>query len=906
MARKKVQVDQLFTGKEQIREESITDFGTNAMTRYAIAVNLDRAVPELYDGLKPSMRRVAWAATRLGKNPYKSAKLVGYVLGNFHPHGDCLRADTKFYCLDGSIKTIKQLTDENKPAWVLSYNSETNSLVPALAHSWRIGQYAKKVYKIHLSDNSCIVATSNHQFLMYNNIWIKAEDLRVNDILKHGAINLDSRYREISLANSNTTRIYRLVKSIASDKITHHKDHNTHNDTPNNLIELTRAEHTKHHGDYKKGFDKGRKTMFYSTEAYRNASREKNIQIITAVNKILPVFRALKALRTLSEMDLELTPKNYESLRHEVYNLPYLETLQSNYGYSFQDLIDAIDDGVKADTTLAKGLTKGLKQEAIKKSRQVGIKGFKESLPYKKFIAVVRALLKKGLEVTWPNYEYAIKTLINQNKTSAYRRSIPTKAWLIKALNETSIQKCITKVSKLGYGLIITNIEIEDVNNEPMYDFTVDGLANAVIIPSGKESGLVTFAIAHNSSCYSVMQTMVHHNAPWLVGIGNWGNIIDEAAAYRYTNCCLSQVGWSCFDKNYIAVADMVPNFDDKDEEPVVIPVQLPFILLNGGDGIGVGVTCKLPTFTLDSVSEVLTRLFSGEKMNHQKIANILKPQLHWGGHFSNTAENREQWLQLIKTGRASIEYYAKLNVDEHKKEIEISEWPGSLNPEKFIQKVKTLSDCQRAYNSKGAETFKIEAKRSLSAEAFSEFVKKIQKMATVSVSYRVNVTHREAKTVDGVTTFDTKFLSLGISELILRWCKLRIELENKSLAYRIEKQQKAIDYSKLLIFASNKLDIIFKALRDKNSEAYLVKNLEITNEQAKLILDLKVRQLSKLDQDALKQTLKNQEADMKQLKTWQKNPKPKIKEDILAAVALAKKDKLLQDKQQQSEFMLK
>ena len=409
-----------------------------------------------------------------------------------------------------------------------------------------------------------------------------------------------------------------------------------------------------------------------------------------------------------------------------------------------------------------------------------------------------------------------------------------------------------------------------------------------------------------HGSAYGTLQTMVHQNIPLFIGIGNWGNIIDEAAAERYTNCCLSKVGWSCFEPDYIAVANMVPNYDDKDEEPVTIPVQLPFVLLNGGDGIGVGVTCKLPTFTLDSVSEVLTRLFSGEKMNHQKIANILKPQLHWGGHFSNTAENREQWLQLIKTGRASIEYYAKLNVDEKKKEIEISEWPGSLNPEKFIQKVKTLSDCQRAYNSKGAETFKIEAKRSLSAEAFSEFVKKIQKMATVSVSYRVNVTHREAKTVDGVTTFDTKFLSLGISELILRWCKLRIELENKSLAYRIEKQQKAIDYSKLLIFASNKLDIIFKALRDKDSESYLVSHLGITREQAKLILDLKVRQLSKLDQDALKNTLKEQEAFMKQLKTWQKNPKPKIKEDILRAVALAKNDKKNSDSQKDANYTVK
>lgn len=425
-------------------------------------------------------------------------------------------------------------------------------------------------------------------------------------------------------------------------------------------------------------------------------------------------------------------------------------------------------------------------------------------------------------------------------------------------------------------------------------------------VKSSRITGTCMGAYHPHGSAYGTIQTMVHHNVPWFVGIGNWGNLIDVAAAERYTNCCLSKVGWSCFDKDYLAIADMVPNYDGKDVEPVVVPVQLPFVLLNGADGIGVGVTCKLPTFTLDSVAEVLIKLFSGEKLNTLTIAKTLKPKLHWGGHISNTKENKEQWLQLIKTGRAAIQFYAELDIDRDKKEIVISEWPTGLNPEKFIQKVKQMPQTQRAYNSKGSLTFKIEAKRSLDDEAFELFVQKIQKLATVSVSYRVNVTHRVAKTEDGITTYNTEFLSLGIAELILRWCKLRIEYELKSLAYRIQKQQALIDYSKLLIFASNKLDIIFKALRQKDSEAYLVNNLNITKEQAKQILDLKVRQLSKLDQDQLKLVLKEQQAHMSQLKTWQKQPKPKIREDIARAVELAKKDKQEMLAKQNIKYSLK
>lgn len=409
-----------------------------------------------------------------------------------------------------------------------------------------------------------------------------------------------------------------------------------------------------------------------------------------------------------------------------------------------------------------------------------------------------------------------------------------------------------------------------------------------------------------DGAVYSTMQTMVHHNAPLLIGVGNWGGLLDEAAAYRYTNCSLSELGWSCFNPDYTAVADMVPNFDGKDEEPVIIPVQLPFILLNGSDGIGVGVTCKLPTFTIESVKEVLVKLFSGEKLNHHTIAKILKPKLHWGGHFLNTEENKQEWLNLIMTGRASIQYYANLDVDYDRKEITISEWPGSLSPEKFTQKVKLMPECQRAYNSKGALTFKVEAKKSLTPEAFSSFVEKLQKLATVSVTYRVNVTHRTSKTEDGVTTYDTQFLSLGISELIVRWAKLRIELENKSLDYRIKKQQSKIDYLKLLVYASNKLSVIFKALQEDDAEQYLVDHLKITKEQAKAILELKVRQLSKLDQTKLNSDLNDQEKFMEQLKSWKQNVKAKIKDDVINAVNLAIKDAKAQEDRKQVKIQLK
>lgn len=399
-----------------------------------------------------------------------------------------------------------------------------------------------------------------------------------------------------------------------------------------------------------------------------------------------------------------------------------------------------------------------------------------------------------------------------------------------------------------------------------------------------------------DSSCYGAMQTLVHHNVPLLEGIGNWGGLLDPAAAYRYTNSKLSKLGWEVFNSNYTPIMDMVPNYDDTDKEPVVLPVRLPFLILNGADGIGVGITCSIPTFTVESVIAVLTRIFSGEKLTALDLAKTLKAKQHWGGRLVNSKENKQQWIQLMKTGRAKVQFQSTLEVDEVKRTITISEWPG-VNPEKLVQKVRLMPECQRAYNSKGSTTFTIECKKGYNAVQFQEFVQKVQKLATATANYRFNCTHRTAKTEDGITTYHTEFLALSVLDFLYRWARLRLQLEKRSLQYQINKQQSVIDYSNLLIYACAHLDIVFRALKQADSRQYLMRHLKLTQEQADQILDLKVRMLSKLDQDQLKQRLKEQQATMKGLQADYKRPKRKIIGEFNQLLRLIEQDKQVKNR---------
>lgn len=173
--------------KKEAIEENIVDVDFSdelqtSMLDYSIET-ISRAIPDIRDGLKPVHRRILYTMYTEGnthEKPYKkSVKSVGATLGRFHPHGDCLRADTRFYTLEGSVKTIKELYKTNEPTWVLGINKQ-GEIVPVLAHDFRIGQKTKKLYHVRFKNGFTITTTNQHQFRTIDGQWIKAEDLKAD------------------------------------------------------------------------------------------------------------------------------------------------------------------------------------------------------------------------------------------------------------------------------------------------------------------------------------------------------------------------------------------------------------------------------------------------------------------------------------------------------------------------------------------------------------------------------------------------------------------------------------------------------------------------------------------------------------------------------------------------------
>jgi len=395
-------------------------------------------------------------------------------------------------------------------------------------------------------------------------------------------------------------------------------------------------------------------------------------------------------------------------------------------------------------------------------------------------------------------------------------------------------------------------------------------------------------------SVVKAIETMVHTATPVVTGEGNWGNMIDGCAAMRYTDLRLSQFGKTFFDPDYInsQVTSFIPNYDDKDVEPVTLPAQLPNVLMNGNSGIGVGITTTLPSFTPESIQTVLKKMLQGEKLEAADFAKTLKYAHKWGGQLVRTKENQQAWLNLFQGTAASVLFESDIEVDRDHKQMVISDWPQGTDLEKFVSKIRAMPECLSCQNSKGSITYTIKCKPAYNYNQFDKFLDKVKRATRQKRSFKLNVTLRESRTVDGVTTFETKFLAMSVPEILVTWLHLRLDLERRSLECRIEKQNVAIAYSELLLYACDKLDAIFKALRSTDPESTMMRLLKITRDQSQQILELKVRQLSKLDQSEIRQKLKDQQMHLRQLQAWLKKPRSKVALDIDKTLECIQRDR--------------
>ncbi len=324
-----------------------------------------------------------------------------------------------------------------------------------------------------------------------------------------------------------------------------------------------------------------------------------------------------------------------------------------------------------------------------------------------------------------------------------------------------------------------------------------------------------------DSSIYESLVVMAQDFKKGMVlvdGHGNFGSIEgDGAAAMRYTEARLAKFTQEAYlsdlDKN---VVDFGPNFDETEKEPVVLPVRVPNLLVNGAEGIAVGMATSIPTHNLAEVIDAVKAYMENNEISTEQLMKYVKgPDFPTGG----IVVNKDDLLDIYKTGQGKIKIRGKVEVEElkgGKKQLVISEIPytmiGSgigkfLNDVANLVETKKTTDIVDISNQSSKEGIRIvlELKRGADAENLKNM---LYKKTRLEDTFGVNM----------LAVANGRPETLGLKAIIEHHVDFQFELSTRKYKTLLAKELERKEVQEGLIKACDVIDLIIEILRGSKS----------------------------------------------------------------------------------------
>lgn len=367
-------------------------------------------------------------------------------------------------------------------------------------------------------------------------------------------------------------------------------------------------------------------------------------------------------------------------------------------------------------------------------------------------------------------------------------------------------------------------------------------------------------------------------------GHGNFGSIEgDGAAAMRYTEARLTkftqEVCLADLDKNVI---DFGPNFDETEKEPLVLPMRVPNLLVNGAEGIAVGMATSIPTHNLGEVIDAVKAYMKNDAISTKQLMKYIKgPDFPTGG----IVVNKDDLLNIYETGQGKIKIRGKVEVEDlkgGKKQLVISEIPYTMigtGISKFLNDVANLIETKKTtdivdisnQSSKEGIRIVLELKKGADVENLKNM---LYKKTRLEDTFGVNM----------LAVADGRPETLGLKKIIEHHVDFQFELATRKYQTLLAKEKEKSEVQEGLIKACDVIDLIIEILRGsksvKDARACLVNGvtdnikfksniskkmaamLRFTERQATAILEMRLYRLIGLEIEALRaeheQTLKN------------------------------------------------
>lgn len=358
-----------------------------------------------------------------------------------------------------------------------------------------------------------------------------------------------------------------------------------------------------------------------------------------------------------------------------------------------------------------------------------------------------------------------------------------------------------------------------------------------------------------DSPIYETMVKMAQKFAiryPLVDGQGNYGTIDgDSAAAMRYTEARMMPMALEMLRDLNKETVDMVPNFDGNKKEPSVLPSRYPNLLVNGSNGIAVGMATSIPPHNLKEVIDAVVELIDNEDATVEDLMkHVQGPDFPTGAYIMG----RSGMLNAYRTGRGRVIQRAKTEIEEiqgGKNRIVIKEIPYQVNKARLVEKIAELvkdrkidgiTDLRDESNREGIRVV-IETRRDVNVNIV---LNNLFKHSQLQQSFPINM----LAIVDGQPRV------LGLLGIIREYLKHQEDVVTRRTQFDLKKAQDRIHILEGLLKAIDHIDEVIAIIRSSYDDAQekLMERFEFSEIQAQAILDMRMRRLQGLEREKLEE----------------------------------------------------
>lgn len=356
----------------------------------------------------------------------------------------------------------------------------------------------------------------------------------------------------------------------------------------------------------------------------------------------------------------------------------------------------------------------------------------------------------------------------------------------------------------------------------------------------------------------SVYHTMVRMAQSWSLryplidGQGNFGSIDgDSPAAMRYTEARMTKIAEETLadlDKNTV---DFQPNFDESLTEPTVLPTKIPQLLINGSSGIAVGMATNMAPHNLSDSIDAIVAYIDNPDIEIDDLIQIVKaPDFPTGGIIYGYTGVKE----AFETGRGRIVLRGKAHIENegNREKIVVTEIPYLVNRAEMIQRTadlvneKKIDGISNVNDESGRDGMRVVY--DLRRDAMSNVVlNNLYKYTALQTSFNVN----------NIALVNGRPKMLNLKDIIIHFVNHRHEIRTRRTQYELEQAEKRAHILEGLIIASDNIDEVIAIIRSSstpdNARERLMERFGLSEIQARAIVDMRLRQLTGLEQDKLR-----------------------------------------------------